>query len=151
MDKYNNSILLAIVILYLVAWTRTLEDEISYDTDTTDIKSPWSVNMQLLANLMQSILLLVLGALILKVLNMIHFKWILDTPDSIDMAQLDEVFKSIVMVLKQSFFIFLAPFILSLIVTNTIDWIMRTFMGMGMPSITVVICNLIFTLCSFIF
>jgi hypothetical protein len=151
MDKYNTPILLAVVILYLVAWTKTFEDEISYNKTDDVTKTPWSVNVQLMVNLVLSIFLLVLGAIMLKLLNIIHFKWILDAPEFIDKARLDEVFESISMVLKQSFFMFLAPLILSLIVTNIIDWVMMTFTGVGMAPVTVLVCNLIFTMVSFIF
>jgi len=157
MDKYKNSIILAIVILYLVAWTKTFEDELSYNNNNNNaeedevIKSTWSVSMLLVANLMQSLLLLVLGFFVLKLLNIIHFKWILDAPESFEKAQLNEVFKSLSMVLKQSVFILLSPLIISLILTSTIDWIMTVFIGVGMEPITVLLCNLVFTMISFVF
>jgi hypothetical protein len=151
MDKYTPSILLAVVILYLVAWTKTFEDELSYNAEIDGRKTPWSVSMQLMGNVLQSIFLLVIGVLVLMLLNIIHFRWILHTRKYIKKAQLDEVFKSISMVLKQSFFLLLAPFIVSTIVTNVIDLGMTTFMGVGMAPITVLVCNLIFTMISFIF
>lgn len=142
-SPYNNSIFIAIVVLYLVAWTKSLEEELSTDND--DDRSPWTVTMNYLVNILQSLLLLILGVLILKTMNMIHYTLILDTPDSRNRAQLGEVFDSVIMVLKQCAAVMLAPIMLSLGVVGILNWILKTFTAVQIAPVTTLVCNLIFT------
>lgn len=139
------------MVLYLVAWTTTLEGEISDTKQSDETRTPWAISMTYLTNILQSLMLLLLGYLLLKLLNMIHFTWILSNPESVANARLGEVFSSVHMVLKQSLLMMIPPLIVSLVVTNLLDWILRTFTNVGIPPVTVLVCNLIFIFTSFFF